>query len=295
MPLLPARPENWTVRPERVDAGRIAWVEASASHFALLADLHLSADASVEYDGFRPLDNCARVVEQAFAEGVEGVLVAGDLAWANGEAGDYDRIAAMLTPLSERAPVVLAPGNHDRRDRLLRRFHPEAYSLNEPAKLITVIDTLQARLIMLDSLYRTDVVPGLLGQAQRHWLANTLDAEPDRPTLLFVHHPLGEDDGALLDAPRLLSIVEPRRQVKAIFTAHDHVWRLGREGACTWSRCPPSGFLSCRPSRSAGWRSSSGTVPSNCASALPWESRIIPSDGAPERISGSFGRCAPLK
>ncbi|MCB1022574.1 MAG: metallophosphoesterase [Acidobacteria bacterium] len=252
MPLLPPRPENWTVRPERVDAGRIAWVTASASHFALLADLHLSADASVEYDGFRPLDNCARAVEQALAAGVEGALADGDLAWANGEAGDYDRVAEMLAPLSERAPVVLAPGNHDRRDRLLRRFHPEAYSLNDPAKLITVVDTPRARLMLLDSLYRTDVVPGLLGQAQRHWLGATLDSAPDRPTLLFVHHPLGEDDGALLDAPRLLSIVEPRRQVKAVFTAHDHVWRLGREGDLHVVKLPAVGFPFL-PTEPTGW------------------------------------------
>ena len=252
MPVLLPEGSSWTVRAERVEAGRIAWLSGPGGRWALLADTHLSADPEAAYDGRRTLDGAQRAADQAALAGVDAVIVNGDLAWARGEAGDYERAAEVFQPLAARVPVILSPGNHDRRDHLLRRFLPEAFSLNEPAKLITVVDTPAARMILLDSLYRVDVVPGLLGEAQRGWLAGVLDAEPRRPTALFVHHPLGEDDGALLDGDRLLAIVQPRPQVKAVFTAHDHVWRPETRGRLHVVGMPSAGFPFL-PSVGVGW------------------------------------------
>ena len=62
----------------------------------------------------------------------------------------------------------------------------------------------------------------MLGRAQRAWLDRFLAAEDARPTLLFVHHTLDDEDGSLADVPRLLDIVKPRRQVKAIVFGHSH-------------------------------------------------------------------------
>jgi hypothetical protein len=53
----------------------------------------------------------------------------------------------------------------------------------------------------------------------------------DRPTVLVVHHTLGDGDGDLLDVDRLFGLLRPYRHVKAIFYGHSHVWdRQERDG-----------------------------------------------------------------
>ncbi len=253
MPLL--LPSEWDdeVEIERGEHGRVARIRVDGSRWALLADTHLSADPEAEYDGQSTLPNVLRALQDVAAANPDGVIVAGDLAWSEGLAADYERVAETFTELARDRPVAFALGNHDRRDRALARFHPEAFSLNEPAKLITVIEAPAARFVLLDSLYRTDVVPGLLGQAQRDWLCGFLDSQTPAPTILVVHHPLREDDGALLDGDRLLRIVQPRSQVKAILTAHDHVWRAERRRRLHVTGLPSAGFSFLPASVATGW------------------------------------------
>lgn len=253
MPLLLPESLAGNVRTERGEHGRVARVALPGARWALLADTHLSADPSAEYDGQRVGANVERALEQIAAARVDGVIVNGDLAWMEGLPEDYGEVAESFAQLALGTPVALALGNHDRRDRALQRFHPEAFSLNEPAKLITVIDAPGVRFVLLDSLYRTDVVPGLLGQAQREWLRNFLDAEDPRPTVVVVHHPLTEDDGALLDGDRLLGVLQPRSQVKAVFTAHDHVWRHERRGRLHVVGLPSAGFSFLPAAVPVGW------------------------------------------
>jgi 3',5'-cyclic AMP phosphodiesterase CpdA len=253
MPLLLPASFPSTVHAQRGDYGRVARLTVPGNRWALLADTHLSADPEAAYDGQPTLANVRRALEQVATSGVDGVIVNGDLAWMEGRPDDYDQVAATFQQLAQTTPVAMALGNHDRLDRALRRFHPSAFSLNEPAKLITVIDAPAVRFVLLDSLYRTDVVPGLLGRAQRAWLRAFLDAEDKRPTVIVVHHPLSDDDGALLDGDRLLAILQPREQVKAVVTAHDHVWRHERRGRLHVVGLPAAGFSFTPASVSVGW------------------------------------------
>jgi 3',5'-cyclic AMP phosphodiesterase CpdA len=257
MPILLPESANWTTNAARGEHGRVACLQAASEsvaqrRWALTADLHLSANPDTAYGTYRTLDNTARTLSEVSAAAVDGVIVNGDLAGMHGLPADYGRVAETLAGLAAKVPVALTPGNHDRRDHMLKRFHPEAFSLNEPAKLITVIDAANVRFILLDSLYRTDVVPGLLGQAQRRWLARLLDSEDRRATLIVVHHPLGDDDGALLDGDRLLEIVQPRPQVKAVFTAHDHAWRVEQRGKLHVVKLPSAAFAF-EPGEAIGW------------------------------------------
>jgi len=253
MPLL--LPESFPseVRSQRGEHGRVARLSIPGNRWALLADTHLSADPEAAYDGQPTLANVSRALEQIAAAHLDGAIVDGDLAWMEGRPEDYNQVAATFEKLARTTPVAMALGNHDRLDRALKRFHPSAFSLNEPAKLITVVDAPAVRFVLLDSLYRTDVVPGLLGQAQRAWLRAFLDAEDKRPTVIIVHHPLGEDDGALLDGDRLLAILQPREQVKAVFTAHDHVWRHELLGRLHVVGLPAAGFSFTPASVPVGW------------------------------------------
>ena len=253
MPLL--LPDNFRaeVRLAYGEHGRVARLTVAGDRWALLADTHLSTDPEACYDRQNTLANVQRALGQIAAAGVDGALVNGDLAWTEGLAADYERVAETFARLASDIPVAMALGNHDRLDRALSQFHPGAFSLDAPANLITVVDAPAVRLVALDSLYRTDVVPGLLGRAQREWLRSFLDAEDERPTAIFVHHPPKEDDSALLDGDRLLEILQPRRQVKVVFTAHDHVWRHERRGHLHVVGLPSAGFSFLPASVSAGW------------------------------------------
>lgn len=212
--------------------------------------MHLSADPDADYDGFKPEQALTAAVRQWSEAELAGVLVNGDLSWAEGLAEDYDRLAAKLAPLRS-APVILAPGNHDDRARLLKRFAPEADS-ESVEKCMTVVDAPAVRIIATDSLYRTDVVPGLLGKTQRERLVGLLDEETAVPTVIVVHHPIGDGDKDLLDSDRLLRILEPRGQVKAIVAAHDHVYRLERRRGLHVVRQPAVG-MPFDPAESTGW------------------------------------------
>jgi 3',5'-cyclic AMP phosphodiesterase CpdA len=89
-------------------------------------------------------------------------------------------------------------------------------------KHVLVVESAQARFVVLDSNMETNSTPGLLGKAQRAWLGEYLASASELPTLLFVHHQPDDGDASLLDAPRLLDIVKDQKKVKAIVFGHTH-------------------------------------------------------------------------
>jgi 3',5'-cyclic AMP phosphodiesterase CpdA len=183
------------------------------------------------YHGLRPAEHAQQAVAEILRAGPQAALIAGDLAWEEGLPGDYAHLQAILEPLAARMPLCLMLGNHDSRSAFLAEFaparaHPEA----AVDKLLAVVEHGPIRWILLDSLFRTDIVGGLLGRAQRCWLGGLLEASDPRPTLIVVHHPLDDNDDSLLDGDRLFRLVDPFPQVKAILTAHDHAFRAGTRG-----------------------------------------------------------------
>lgn len=191
---------------------------------ALLADTHIGADPTATFRGdYNPAESSAAAVKPALRFKPEVAFFLGDLAWGCGEDGDYKRWRKLFAPLTVSTPTVFLPGNHDRRDRMLQHFWADGPA--EAERVISIVETPAVRLIGLDSLYRTDVVPGLLGERQRVWLERFLAAEDARPTVVLVHHHIGEDDYALLDGDRLLRLLAEQAHVKALFTAHRHAYR----------------------------------------------------------------------
>jgi 3',5'-cyclic AMP phosphodiesterase CpdA len=85
-------------------------------------------------------------------------------------------------------------------------------------------------------------VAGLLGKAQREWLDRYLAAADPRPTVLFVHHTLGDGDGELLDADALFRIVRPYAKVKAIFYGHSHQYSFREERGIHLVNLPAVGY-----------------------------------------------------
>ena len=86
-------------------------------------------------------------------------------------------------------PVHLALGNHDNRERFWEAL-PEEKAAQRPLadRQVALLRTPRANWFVLDSLEKTLSTPGLLGQEQLDWLAGALDANPDKPALVLIHH-----------------------------------------------------------------------------------------------------------
>jgi 3',5'-cyclic AMP phosphodiesterase CpdA len=195
--------------------------------YALLADTHIAADPQTRVRGEVMTDNLRAVVAKILAvpERPLGAFVIGDLAYKDGQEADYRSFLALIEPLRKaEIPVYLTLGNHDE-----RAHFRDALSLDIPRdtdimdKQVGVVDDPGIRFVVLDSLDHVDTAPGLVGTRQLRWLARTLDAAPQTPTIIAVHHNLGDATWALLDTAALKAVLKPRRQVKAVVFGHTHV------------------------------------------------------------------------
>lgn len=222
-------------------------------HLALLSDTHVPGDRVNGHRGFNPWQNLHSVVPAVVASAPEGTILCGDAARLEGREADYREVAALLEPLAAAAPVFIGLGNHDDRANFLKvcTQRPGTHAAVD-GKCVTVIEHPVARLIVLDSLLYTNKVAGLLGKAQRKWLAGYLPTIGDRPAVLFVHHTLGNGDGDLLDAGQLFALAKPCRHVKAIFYGHSHVWELGRRDRLKLVNLPAVGY-NFRDQDPVGW------------------------------------------
>lgn len=162
-----------------------------------------------------------------------GVFISGDCAWASGEVHDYRTFTDLLAPIrGAQMPVYLTLGNHDNRKRFWSVLTDQKMARHPVARRqMGFVRTSRVNWFILDSLERTQFVPGLLGKEQLAWLARTLDANADKPALIIVHHNLGTGDQtiALQDSEPFFKIVRPRKHVKACFFGHTHIWNIARD------------------------------------------------------------------
>jgi Icc protein len=154
----------------------------SADPFLLLqiSDTHLGAD----WKGVEPDECLLRAVEAILdlPQRADALVISGDLT-QNGTPEEYARVRELVAPL-DLAPHVL-PGNHDLRGPLR-----EAFGLpGEGDEHVSyAVDLGPLRLVCLDS-----IVPGIdggaLDEGRTRWLDRALGEEPEKPTVLAMHHP----------------------------------------------------------------------------------------------------------
>lgn len=153
----------------------------------------------------------------------DAAIVSGDLT-NDGDEADYASLAGMLERLD--MPVYPIPGNHDRRE-LMRGSLAFTGVLPESGPLCYAVEDGPLRLVGLDTLAEGEV-GGRLGPDQLAWLDATLAQAPDRPTLIFMHHPpfaTGIDfmDTIMLeDADLFADVVRRHSQVQAVTCGHVH-------------------------------------------------------------------------
>lgn len=145
-----------------------------------LSDTHLGAD----WNGAEPDECLLRSVEAVLElpRRPDALVITGDLT-QNGTPEEYARVRELVAPL-ELPPHVL-PGNHDLRGPLREAFGLPGQG-EEPVSYAVNLGPL--RLVCLDS-----IVPGIDGGAldggRTEWLDRALGEEPEKPTVLAMHHP----------------------------------------------------------------------------------------------------------
>ena len=198
-------------------------------HLALLSDTHVPADRVNGHRGMSPWENLRVAAAQVAAARPEGVVICGDVARLEGRVEDYQELKALLAPVAAVSPVYVALGNHDDRTSFRKAF-ADTPGVHAPVdgKHVTVIEHEAVRVVVLDSLLYVNEVAGLLGKAQRAWLASYLPTSRTGRRSSSSITRRRDEDGDLLDGDRLLALAAANRHVKAIFHGHAHVWALGR-------------------------------------------------------------------
>jgi len=207
--------------------------DTGRDHWVFLSDTHIPDDPGKNWWGteYNPCKNFADACEAVLklAHKPKGVIVTGDLTYVYGTPEDYRVAVKQVAPYIENGiPVHVCLGNHDR----LGNFHaafPDMKNAAPPVadKHIAVLETPNANLFLLDSLYQDGSVSGFLGVEQLRWLKKALDARKDKPALLFAHHNLDNAEGTLMDREEFWSVVKRASQVKAYIYGHTHVYRQG--------------------------------------------------------------------
>jgi len=226
--------------------------------WALLADTHVAADARQVQRQVNMSEHLAAATREIVArrERPAGVLVLGDCAFNRGEPEDYGQFTGLIKPLrAEGLPVYLTLGNHDQREHFRSALEPEAPATRPVAdKQTAVVETKLVNWFLLDSLEKTLQTPGALGDAQLQWLAAVLDARPDKPAVVCLHHNPGLDGNlGLKDTARLWEVLRPRKQVKAWVYGHTHHWEVTRdESGIHLVNLPPVAYVF-REGDPSGW------------------------------------------
>ena len=194
-------------------------------HIAQISDLHIKPPGSLAYgrvDTAAALERCVAALN-AFRPRPDFVVISGDLA-DTPTAEEYQYLKRLLAPLE--LPFAGIPGNHDSRELMRAAFPSAAYAFPS-GPLNQRVEIAGLDLLLLDSS-----VPGKphgeLDAPTLQWLEAMLASSPDRPALLFLHHPPFKtgiwhmDRQNLLNAAELAAVVSRHPRVQRIATGHVH-------------------------------------------------------------------------
>ena len=207
---------------------------------AQISDLHIKPPGSLAYgrvNTAKALERCVAALNE-FSPAPDFVVISGDLA-DTPTAEEYQLLKELLAPLKPSFASI--PGNHDSRE-LMRAAFPSAYAFPS-GPLDQRIEVGGLDLLLLDSS-----VPrkphGELEERTLRWLDATLASSPDRPALLFLHHPPFKagiwhmDRQNLLNASELEPVIRRHPRVQLVATGHIHRATLTMFAGVPTTICP---------------------------------------------------------
>ena len=145
----------------------------------------------------------------------------------NGSQEKYDLASSILGDID--VPLHVCPGNRDDRNLIVKNFLTGTIAAAESPFLQYSIDHYPVRLIAVDTLSATTNM-GDYCQQRADALREMLAQKPNKPTVLFMHHPPFEivestypfqfENWETIDY--LTQVLKENTQVKQIFCGHTH-------------------------------------------------------------------------
>jgi Icc protein len=209
---------------------------------AQISDTHILSPESDQPAASLRAACLERCVADVNRQNPDAVIFTGDTV-QHGQPDEYARLRDLLAPL--KLPLYLVPGNRDDKHQLRAAFGDHAYLPETGDFLHYAIDAYDVRLVGLDSTLAGER-KGRFCEDRQAWLEATLSAEPDRPTLLYIHHPPFDVGDHYVggyrrpeEAAQLADIVRCHPQVMGMICGHVH-WPIACEWAGTQARIMPS-------------------------------------------------------
>ena len=193
---------------------------------AQITDLHVTTghDPLSQLRNEQRLRQVLRSIEELKPRPV-AIIASGDLA-DHGEAAEYAELKSILGEVD--IPIYYAVGNHDRRDAFMDAFGGPGARRDENGFIQYVVDFDGLRMVVCDTLDEGRHGAGFC-EKRAAWLAATLDAEPDTPTIVVLHHPPILSGVKWMDpqpdAPwiaQIADVIRGREQIRVMLCGHVH-------------------------------------------------------------------------
>jgi 3',5'-cyclic-AMP phosphodiesterase len=221
---------------------------------AQISDFHLKSEGTLAYglvDTATPLKRTVEHINRLNPM-PDLILVTGDLVDEGGP-DTYAYLSKLLSLL--RPPFVIVPGNHDHKASLRKAFPEHDYlhgGLEEKGEnyICFTFENFPVRLIGLDTVTPGEHGGGF-GSKRRAWLKKILEARPEIPTLIFMHHPpfasaIGHmDKEEFRGWQEFQSLISKYPQVERILCGHLHRPIFRRFGGTVALTCPAIGMQLC--------------------------------------------------
>ena len=208
---------------------------------AQISDTHILAPTSDHPAAQLRAESLRRCVADINQQQPDAVIFTGDTVQF-GQPEEYARLRELLAPLE--APLYAIPGNRDDKS-VLRGVFDDAPFASGGDFLHYVVEGHDLRLVGIDSTSPGER-KGVFCAERQAWLDATLSDQPERATLLFIHHPPFDIDDHYIggyrrpeEAPALETIVSRHSQVIGLLCGHVHCL-VERDWAGTQARVMPS-------------------------------------------------------
>ncbi|PCI88780.1 MAG: serine/threonine protein phosphatase [Hyphomicrobiales bacterium] len=192
---------------------------------AQMTDLHIKGNGKLAYNRVDTVKFVKDTVQHInhFMPKIDAVIISGDLT-DNGTMAEYEYTKSLLNQLN--MPYYVVPGNHDQRKNLYDGFR-ENNCFMSGSYIHYSIDDFPLRLIGLDTLVEQKP-HGYLPSSSLNWLDKQLNEQPEKPTLIFMHHPPFKtgiehmDVQNLLNAEEFIKLIDKHSCVKQVACGHVH-------------------------------------------------------------------------
>lgn len=208
---------------------------------AQITDTHIREPGLLCSDRVDTAAFLARAIERlgSMSPKPDLVILTGDLV-DHGAIAEYVHLKSILSAL--QIPYYLVMGNHDCRDSLREVFQDQAYLPSGPF-IQYAVEGFLVRLVVLDT-HVPGRGEGSLCDERLSWLDRCLSEQPDRATVLAMHHPPFPSGNALWDRfglegrDQLSAVVSKHRNIEAILCGHLHRPTQARFAGTLAMTCP---------------------------------------------------------